>query len=257
MSTTLRIDLPGPRVRWLGTGALAALLVVACATPALSPRPALAVDPTASTTEHTISVSGTGRVSITPDVADLRIGVQVTRPTVAAARDEAAATMTRVIAALRSAGIADRDIQTVTLSLSPVYDYGSSGSAPRLTGFQISNSVSATQRSIDRVAAAVDGAMAAGATTIDGITFRLDNPAGAESQARIAAMADAKVKADTLATAAGVTVVGVASISEDSSSSPVPIPYAAGAARQSDVSTPIQAGLTDVEVTVSVSYLID
>ena len=258
MSPMLTIQPPSPRTRWLGTGALATLLVVALATPALGPRSASAVDPTATAPEHTISVTGVGRVTIAPDVADLRLGVQLTRPTVKAARADAAAAMTKVIAALRSAGIAEKDIQTAALSLQPMYDYRSGGNQGKLTGFMITNAVSATVRDLDRVSDAVDGAMAAGATTVDGITFRVEDQAAAEAQARTQAMAQAKAKAQQLASAAGVSIVGVASIAEGSGSVPVPMPYAAGAkAAALDVATPIQVGTNEVEISVSVTYLID
>ena len=257
MSSKLTIPLPGSRTRWLGTGALAALLVVACSIPALGPRSTLAVDPGSQAPEHTISVSGSGRVTITPDIADLRLGVQVTKPTVKEARDAAASSMTKVIAALKAAGIAERDIQTSILSLQPVYDYSPNGAPPKLIGYQLTNTVSATVRNLTRVADAVDGAMSAGATTMDGITFRVDDPSAAAKQARTAAMADAKAKAQTLASAAGVSITGVASISEGSSSVPPPVPYAGAAKADASVATPIQPGVTEVLVDVSVVYLID
>lgn len=257
MSSMSHLPLPGPRIRWLGTGALAALLVVALSNPALGPRSTLAVDPTAQAPEHTISVSGTGRVTIAPDVADLRLGVQVTKPTVKQARDVAAAAMTKVIAALRAAGIAERDIQTTILSLQPVYTYPTDGTPPKLTGYQVTNTVAATIRNLDRLADAVDGAMAAGATTIDGITFRVADPTTAQNQARTAAMANAKAKAQALASAAGVSITGVASITEGFSVAPPPIPYAAAAPLKSEVATPIQPGVSEVQVDVSVVYLID
>lgn len=257
MSSMSHLPLPGPRVRWLGTGALAALLVVALSSPALGPRQTLAVDPAGSAPEHTISVSGTGRVTIAPDVADLRLGVQVTKPTVKEARDLAATAMTKVIAALRAAGIAERDIQTTILSLQPVYTYPSDGTAPKLNGYQVTNTVMATVRNLDRLADAVDGAMAAGATTIDGITFRVADPTAAQAQARAAAMADAKAKAQALASAAGVSITGVAQISEGSTVTPPPIPYAGAAPLKAEVATPIQPGTSEVQVDVSVVYLID
>jgi hypothetical protein len=88
------------------------------------PQPALAAD-TPTIPEHTISVTGTGRVTLVPDIADLRLGVSITKPTVAEARDAAASAMTSVVAALKAAGIAAKDIQTATLSLQAVYDYNS------------------------------------------------------------------------------------------------------------------------------------
>lgn len=258
MSTNPSSPSPSLRSRWLAAGALATLLVVALAVPNLGPRSTLAVDPASGTPEHTISVTGVGRVTIAPDVADVRVGVQLTRPTVKEARDAAAAAMTKVVASLKANGVADKDIQTSILSLQPTYDYGTGGGAAKLTGYMLTNSVSATVRDLGRLSDVVDGAMAAGATTVDGISFRVEDQAGAEAQARTAALAQAKATAEALASGAGVMIVGVASITE-SSSMPAPIPYAAAskAAGALDAATPVQVGTNEVEVSVSVSYLID
>jgi hypothetical protein len=256
-SSSVTIPLPSARLGLLAAGILAGLLVGANLAPALGPRPAQAQE-SEREPDRTISVSGTGRVSIVPDVVDIRLGVQVTRPKVKDARAVAAATMTKVVASLKAAGIAEKDIQTANLSLQPVYDYSNNGSAPRLVGYQLTNTVAATVRDLDKVGEAVDGAMAAGANTLDSLSFRVDDPATAEAQARDAAMADAKAKADALAKAAGVSIVGVASIAE--TSSPVPVAYEYAGARALDAAaeapTPILAGTTEVSVSVSVVYLI-
>jgi uncharacterized protein YggE len=141
--------------------------------------------------------------------------------------------------------------------LQPVYDYSANGSAPRLTGYQIANTVQATVRDLGTISDVIDGALAAGATTLNGITFRVDDPSAAEAQARVAAMQDARATADALAKAAGVSITGVAAITEQSENVPVPVPYlpTAGAADKA-ASTPVQAGTNEVDVSVSVVYLI-
>ena len=166
-----------PRLGWLAVGAFAGLALAVAFGPALAMRPVRAVDGTNTTPEHTISVSGIGRVTTTPDVADVRVGVTLTRTKVRDAQSAAATAMAGVIAALKKTGIADKDIQTTSLSLQPVYDY-SNGNAPRLTGYQIVNAVSATVRKLDTISDVIDSALAAGATTLDGITFRVTNPRG-------------------------------------------------------------------------------
>ena len=255
-SITVSIPVPGPRVRWAAVGIVVGLLVAVITGPALGPRPILATDP-ATPGEHTISVSGTGRVVLTPDLADLRLGVTTTAKTVKEARDTNATSMTAVIAALKALRIADRDIQTTTLSLAPVYDYTANTNPPRLTGYTLTNTIAITIRDLDVAADAVDGALAAGATSLDSITFRVADQASAERGAREAAMAAAKAKAQTLAGAAGVSIEGVASISETVAPIPYPVYYGAmaGAAVQ-DVQTPILAGTNEVAVTVAVVYLI-
>jgi uncharacterized protein YggE len=254
-STTVTLTIPGARTRALAFGIAAGALAAALASSALAPRSALAVDPTAPK-EHTISVSGTGRVITAPDVADLRLGVQVTRSTVKDARNVAAGQMTKVIAALKKLGIADKDLQTSGLSLQPNYTYPNGGN-PRLTGYTLSNGVSVTVRDLNKLGDAIDDGLAAGATTLDGVSFRVDDPAKAQEQARKEAMAQAKAKAQTLASAAGVSISGVASISE--SSAPVPPIYYGGAqfgAAVKDSATPVQVGTNEVMVTVTVEYLI-
>ena len=246
-----------PRLGWLAAGAFAGLALAVAFGPALTMRPARALDP-ATTPEHTISVGGIGRITTVPDVADVRVGVMITRAKVRDAQAAAATAMQAVIAALRKAGIADKDVQTTSLSLQPVYDYSSNGTPPKLTGYQIVNAVQATVRKLDTISDVIDGALAAGATTLDGITFRVDDPAAAEAQARDAAMKNARAKADALAKAAGVSITGVSSITEQSGSTPVPVPYSAALAAPDKVaSTPVQVGTNEVDVSVSVVYLID
>src|SRR6476620_10877195 len=139
---TISFKVPTRPRQVLAIGLVAGLLFGAIASAAFAPRPALAVDP-ATPAEHTISVTGMGKVVISPDVADIRLGVSITRPTVQAARADAATLMTRVLAALKRLGIADKDIQTTTLSLQPVYAYSNGATAPRITGYTLSNGVAA------------------------------------------------------------------------------------------------------------------
>ncbi len=206
---------------------------------------------------RTISVSGTGRVSVSPDLADLRLGVSITEATVEQARAANATAMVRVIEALKSSGIAAADIQTTNLTLNPVYDYSSNESPPRLTGYSLSNTVAATIRDLAVVGRAIDGALEAGATSLDSIAFRVRDQTAAEREARELAVFDAKAKAEVLAAASGVTIEDVASISE--SGSPIPYPVFHGEMAKmamSDASTPIETGSNEVSITVAVTYLI-
>jgi hypothetical protein len=255
MTSSFTVPLPTGRQALIATGAVAALLVMVVGAPSFGPRPTLAAD-TPAAPEHTISVGGTGRITLVPDIADLRLGVSITKPTVAQARDAAASAMTSVVAALKAAGIAAKDIQTATLSLQPVYDYNSRTNPPRLTGYQLTNTVAVTVRNLDRLAEAIDSSLKAGATTMDGVTFRVADQTAAERQARAAAVADARAKADGLASAASVAIVGVSSIAETSNSIPQPIPFAGAAPAADKVATPVEAGTLDVIVAVSVVYLI-
>jgi uncharacterized protein YggE len=256
---SIPVPVPGSRAGWLATGMALGAFAAILAGPLLQTRHTLAADPTSATPEHTISVSGTGHIVLSPDTADLRLGVSSTARTVKAARAAAATSMTSVIASLKALGIADKDIQTTTLSLQPTYDYTANTNPPRITGYQLSNGIAVTVRDLDKLGDAIDNSLAAGATSLDGVSFRVADQAAAEQQARQAAMDEAKAKAKTLADAAGISISGVASISETVAPVPYPVYYglgAAGAPQSTDVKTPVEAGSTEVTVTVAVVYLI-
>jgi hypothetical protein len=235
--------------------AAASLVVGLLVCPMIANYRATGADPT-STAEHTVTVTGTGEVSVAPDVADVLIGVTVQKPTVKEAQSAAATAMNATIAAIKKDGVADKDIVTVNVSLDPVYDYGSGNSVPRLVGQSFSNTVKVTVHDMTGLGAVIDDSITAGATVVQGVNFRLNDPKSVEAQARQLAMTDARSKADALASAAGVQVKGVASITEVTTSSP--ITYASGALDKAVAmsSTPIQTGTTDTQIQVTVSYLI-
>ena len=255
---------PGPRRAAGGGGpvtfgraiavtAAAALLLGIIIGPIVSGGSAIAADASTSP-EHTVDVTGVGDVSVAPDVADIVLGVSIQKPTVAGAQSAAATAMAALVAAVKKDGVDDKDITTINLSLSPVYDY-SNNSAPKLVGQQFTNTIKVTVRDLKSVAAVLDDAIAAGATTVGGISFRLNDPKTAQAQARALAVANARAKADALTAAAGVSIKGVASITETTVQTS-PVPYSLDAAKAASASTPIQAGTTDIVVQVSISYLI-
>ncbi len=208
-------------------------------------------DPTS--TLGTIVVSGTGRVAVDPDVADLRLGVAVARPTVEAARAAAAETMTAILAAVASAGVERRDIRTSLLSVQPRYDYRD-GKAPALTGYDLANAVEVTVRDLGNLGPVVDGALTAGATSLDGLAFRVDDPREAERTARTAAVAEARARAEVLAAAGAVTLTTVLAIVEGGPPPTWPQPKAARMMATADAGTPVEAGTTEIAVTVTVTF---
>jgi uncharacterized protein YggE len=203
-----------------------------------------------------IVVSGTGRVAVEPDVAELRLGVAVSRPTVEAARTAAAEAMKAILDAVVAAGVATRDVRTTLLSVQPRYDYRD-GKAPTLVGYDLANIVEVTARDLPDLGAIVDGALSAGATSLDGLSFRVADPREAERAARLAAVAEARSRAEVLAEAAGVTIAGVADIVEGGPPPTWPQPMAAKMLRAAaDASTPIEAGTTEISITVTVTFRI-
>jgi uncharacterized protein YggE len=201
----------------------------------------------------TIVVSGTGRVAVVPDVAELRLGVAVSRPSVVAARAAAAETMTAILDAVTSAGVARRDVRTTLLSVQPRYDYRDN-KAPTLVGYDLTNIVEVTARDLAQLGAIVDAALSAGATSLDGLTFRVDDPREAERAARRAAVDEARARAAVLADAAGVEIAGVADIVEGTPPPAWPLPKAARMMQAADAGTPVEAGSTEIAVTVTVTF---
>ena len=154
-----------------------------------------------------ITVPGQGSVVVDPDIASIRLGVNIVAGTAGAARASAAITMTKVLAALDKTGVARRDVRTWLVSLSPTLDYGD-GNAPRVTGYQLQNSVSVTLRDLAKAGELIDAALGAGASTLDSLDFRVDDPRAALETARAAAMDDARARATTIARAAGAKLGG-------------------------------------------------
>lgn len=233
-------------------GGVAGLVAGLLVGPTLAQSPSPGIVPGTNQTEHTISVTGTGTIKVKPDVADVQLGIQINRDSVRAARDDAAEAMNKVLAALRVLGIADDDLSTSYLNIGPVYDYQSS--IQRITGYQVSNIINVHVRDLAKLADVIDESVAAGATTVNGVTFDVSDRANAERQAREAAVRDARAHADTLAAAAGVTIIGVFSISE--SGMVTPWPYPMGREFAADMSTPVLPGTSDITLSVSIVYLI-
>jgi uncharacterized protein YggE len=204
-----------------------------------------------------ITVTGTGTVSGTPDALHLAMGVAVTRPTVTAALDDANAAAATVQASLRKSGVAEKDLQTSGLSIQP--QYTESGGKSTVTGYQVTESVTATLRDLKSAGMTIGQAATAGgdATRIDSVTLDLTDTGSLITAARKSAFAQAKQKAEQYAQAAGAGVGEVISIQE-TSTTPTPelaVPMATAAAGAL-ASVPIAAGSQQVAVTVTVTFAI-
>jgi len=203
---------------------ICALVIAATALPPISAQAAERPD-------KLVTVTGEGTVAAAPDNAVIRLGVASQGKTARAASDANAKEMSVVLAAIKESGVADRDIQTTSLSLQPQYDPKQTGAA-RLVGFQVSNQVTIKIRDIDRLSAVLDRAIAAGANEMSGIEFVVSEQAKLLDKARAAAIADARRKAELYANAAGMKVGRVMAISEEGSAPPPRLyqPMRAGAA---------------------------
>ena len=240
--------------RSVAAGVVGALIVALAALSAHA-GPAAAAPTSSDPATHTITVSGSGKVSVVPDVARITLGVTTTQSTVKAARASAARSMTDIIAAIKALGVADADIQTTGLSLYPQY---APGSSTRVAGYQISEQVMVTVRDLDKAGDVVDDATAKGATNVNGISFELADPAKAMNDARAAAVAAARASAQAMATAANVSLGAVVAMTDASVSTPYPIYYGAAAGAPSDAAkTPVQPGTQDVSVAIQVVFAIN
>jgi uncharacterized protein YggE len=227
--------------------------VLAVATPALAQT-----TPTILPDAALLDVSAEGRTARVPDVATIRAGVVTQGQTAAAALSENATRMARVLAALKQAGVAQRDIRTASVALNPQYRY-TEGQPPAVTGYQASNSVSIRFRDVAKSGAILDALVAQGANQIDGPTLSLDKPEAALDEARTDAVKIARSRAELYAKAAGMSVVRIVTISENGTndgSNPQPPVFAMARAMKASDSTPIAAGETQVSVTVTVRFLL-
>lgn len=201
-----------------------------------------------------LTISTTADVSRKPDVATISTGV-ITQSTDAniAMRDNATH-MDKVMAALRGAGIAERDIQTSGINLSPQYQYRDN-TPPTITGYQANNTVNVKVRDLAKLGKVLDTLVAQGANQINGPSFGLEKPESAIEEARIAAIKKAQAQAQTYAHTLGMKIKRIVSIQENGTSMPSPRPMMrmmAAAAPASD--TAISAGESAVSVSVEMVF---
>lgn len=238
----------------LGGAVLAAAAAIALAAPAAL---AQAAPPAAESMFRatTLNLSAHGETKIAPDMATITLGVTTEAPTAAAAMQANAARMTQVVAALKRAGLADRDIQTSQLNLSPQYRY-EQNQPPQLTGYQASNQVTLSVRDLARLGQVVDATVTAGANQVHGVSFGLNDPSAAEDAARRAAVKALEAKAALYADATGHRIVRLVSLSESGGySAPPPMPmYQMARAEAMDASTKIAPGELKVRIDISGLY---
>lgn len=207
-----------------------------------------------------IIVTGEGEASAAPDLALLSLSVMRQADTAGVALAESSAAMREVIGALKSLGIADRDLQTSGLQIVPqyVYDQRSDGAQQsRLVGYQVTNTLAVRVRDIARTGEAIDKAVSLGVNQGGDVSFVKEDDKSVLAEARRAAVADALAKAKLLAEAAGVKLGRVIEIG-DTAVQPAPMPFMAKAgAADMAASTPIQPGENAYRVQVNVTFALD
>jgi uncharacterized protein YggE len=218
--------------------------------------------PTDETSDRrVITVEGTGIVDVTPDTADITFGVVTRNASLEAAQDENSTSTQAIMDTLKAANVADEDIATSGYAVNVINEYDRDGNLKGIQGYEIWNQVTVTIRDLTIVGQVLDDAVGAGANTVSSISFYVANTDAAASQARKAAVENARVKADEMADAAGVIVVGVYSIEEtaapQASSVQYDMPMAAGDAEARASEVPVSPGQTQVTVQVRVVYELD
>ena len=220
-----------------------------------APFAALADDEQAAT----MSLTGRAEVSAPPDMAVISSGVVTEAKTAREALTANNAAMAEVIAALKQAGIAEKDLQTAGFSVEPQYLYPPQQSdgrrdPPRIVGYRVSNSLSVKVRDLARLGEVLDRSVSLGANQVSGIAFSVEDDTALMDEARMQAMADAARKARLYADAAGVELKRIVSISETDRPGP-PQPFMARALRMEAADTvPVEAGELALSVEVNVTW---
>lgn len=199
-----------------------------------------------------ITVTGEASIPATPDMATVSLGVTTEGATAAEAMAANSAALNAVLGRLKAAGIEERDMQTSNLSLSPNWVGYDSGQTPTISNYVASNMLNVRVRDLAALGGVLDASIADGVNTLNGITFELAEPRPVMDEARKAAVADAKVRAELYAAAAGVALGNVVSISEvQGYGAPMPV-FMGDAKAASEV--PVATGQIAMQTQVTVTY---
>lgn len=170
-----------------------------------------------------LSVSADGTSKRVPDIASISTGVVTRAADANAAMRDNANQMAKVMAAIKAAGVAERDIQTSGVNLNPNYNYVQN-QPPKITGYEARNTISVKVRDVGKLGKVMDSLVAAGANDLNGPSFEVDKPDEAYDEARRGALEKAQARAEMYAKALGLRVRRIVSIDESGSSFPRPIP---------------------------------
>ena len=238
--------------------ALAIALIVSLVSAANSQEPRHERD---SKLVPSITVSGTGKVNVKPDIAHVQVGVVSDAPLASDALTKNNKDMAALLDALKAKGIEERDVQTSSFNVGPKYEYDPQGRRqPKLVGYQVTNMVQVRVRKLTQLGELLDALVRTGANQVHGISFSVDEPEKLLGKARQEALVQAKARAEEFATAAGVKVGRPLLIQEQSMGIPFPRPMQmmGRAMEAADASVPVAAGeqtlTTQVTVTYSLTY---
>ncbi len=242
------------------------LMALIVATVALLPSVAAAQStPVAEETIRTITVNGTGVVSTTPDTASVMLGIRSTNESLHTAQGDVTRRLTGVTQTLIEAGIAEEDITTAQYTIIPIPEYDRDGNYKGIQQYEVSVGLAVTVHDLDLLETLLDSTVDAGVNDVWGISMYVDDTSAAASEARTAAMADARARAEEYARAEGLLITGVYSINELSApepkstrmDAPMDVDYEAASGAAEAMPVPIGPGSTDIRVDVEVVYIIE
>lgn len=244
-------------------GITAAGIALACLAPLSAQTQTAAKQETDMDVVPVLSVAGSGEARVTPDVANVRLGVLAQAETARAAQDQVNRTASAILEAIKKQGVKQEQIQTSELNLSPVYSQGRPDGQfqePKIVGYQASNVVSVRLEDLDKVGPVVDAGLAAGANRLDGVYFGLKDEGPARAAALTAAVGEARTKAEALARALKVRLVEIVEVTEGGVAVYTPTFQKAGrmgmAMEASMADTPVSSGQVSVEAGVTLRYRI-
>ena len=203
-----------------------------------------------------VELSVTEMVESAPDTVTFSTGVENSAPTASAALRANSAQVAKVISQLKGLGIAEKDIQTSGISLSPEYEYVQATQRNRFKGYRVSNQVSVKMRDIEKLGTILDQVVASGATNINGPYFSIDDDSDVKKAARAAALANGKAQAESYARASGFAGVRLLSVSEGVVGRPMPYAMMRQTANVEamDASVPVQPGQVGTSVVLNLQY---
>jgi len=202
----------------------------------------------------TITVSGTGTVSATADMAEITTGVVTQAPTAAPALAANSQAMERLLQGLGALGVAARDIQTTNISVSPLRRQGRDGQPPEITGYEVTNQVRVKVRDLASLGRVLDQQVGQGANLVYGIQFGRQEPTPLLDEARKRAMADARRKAELYAAGASLKVGRVVAVQEAGVATPRP----EMAPRMTmSAAVPVAPGEQEIHASVTVTFTLD
>jgi uncharacterized protein YggE len=216
---------------------------------------------TKTTDTNTLSLSGSATTMVKPDKVTVSLGLETTNRTADVALAANSKIMNQVLDRLKAIGVRDNETSTSSFNISPNYNYSqASSTASEITGFTVSNTIQIQSANISNTSKWIDTAIDAGANTVDRIDFALSDKKLQETKTNLIkqAVQDARVKADIVASAAGVKIVGIRSISlnEIAIQPPNPVPLAKQSLGAEARPTPIMSGQEEVATTIDVVFLI-